>query len=378
MKSSTGQHFVGLDHLRALAAYMVFIWHFSHGYAGVPVPFAGVPIFPLGLLDEGHVGVSLFMVLSGYLFGRLLQGQRMAFLPFLMNRALRLLPLLFFVLFLAWLRLKWRHAGPDELQNYYAALRAGLWRPTLPNGGWSITVECQFYLLLPALLWLSRRLGAMGLLSVLVLSVAVRYAIWRTQGSVQLDAYFSLPGRIDQFVLGMVAARLAPCFRGRHGLALTAFLSLAGVYQWFDGRGGFYEFNGFPSTSSIWVFLCTIEGLTWAVLIAWYDQSFSLRMKGLSGVIARIGSWSYGLYLLHPFWAFWLSGYLQQHVLDMSSFYIAWAIGTLAFLLSLPVAALSWHLIESPFLRWRRPYVVKSSSEIPAQPGPSNTASPLP
>jgi hypothetical protein len=60
MRSSTGQHFVGLDHVRALAAFMVVVWHFSHRFTGVPVPFNQAPL--LGFLDEGHVGVALFMV----------------------------------------------------------------------------------------------------------------------------------------------------------------------------------------------------------------------------------------------------------------------------------------------------------------------------
>ena len=30
MKSSSGEYYVGLDHVRGLAAFMVFSWHFSH------------------------------------------------------------------------------------------------------------------------------------------------------------------------------------------------------------------------------------------------------------------------------------------------------------------------------------------------------------
>ena len=30
MRASTGQYFVGLDHVRALAAFLVFTWHFMH------------------------------------------------------------------------------------------------------------------------------------------------------------------------------------------------------------------------------------------------------------------------------------------------------------------------------------------------------------
>ena len=73
MKSSTGMYFVGLDHIRALAAYIVFSWHFVHVHDG---HLGDSPsIFPLSLLTEGHTGVALFMTLSGYLFTKLLDGK---------------------------------------------------------------------------------------------------------------------------------------------------------------------------------------------------------------------------------------------------------------------------------------------------------------
>lgn len=60
MKSTSGQHFLALDHVRALAAFMVFTWHFTHSSNGYPIPFDYVPlVFPFALLDEGHTGVAL-------------------------------------------------------------------------------------------------------------------------------------------------------------------------------------------------------------------------------------------------------------------------------------------------------------------------------
>ena len=99
MKSSSGEHFIALDHVRALAAFMVVAWHFTHGSTGYPVLFEFVPAFvPFALLDEGQTGVALFMTLSGYLFAKLLDGKSIHYPEFLWNRALRLLPLLSVVL----------------------------------------------------------------------------------------------------------------------------------------------------------------------------------------------------------------------------------------------------------------------------------------
>ena len=64
MRSSSGAHFIALDHVRAIAVFMVIAWHLTHGRDGSPVPFGYVPIlFPFSLLNEGHTGVALFMTL---------------------------------------------------------------------------------------------------------------------------------------------------------------------------------------------------------------------------------------------------------------------------------------------------------------------------
>jgi peptidoglycan/LPS O-acetylase OafA/YrhL len=83
MKSSSGAHFIALDHIRALAAFMVFTWHFIHGPAGdFPVPTGYAPaIFPLSVLDQGHTGVALFMCLSGYLFKKFSIASRLRIRP---------------------------------------------------------------------------------------------------------------------------------------------------------------------------------------------------------------------------------------------------------------------------------------------------------
>ncbi len=94
MKSSSGKYFIGLDHVRAVAAFIVFTWHFIHVNNGQLAP---PPTFPLSLLTEGHTGVALFMVLSGYLFAKLLDGKNIVYTSFFWNRFLRLAPLLLIV-----------------------------------------------------------------------------------------------------------------------------------------------------------------------------------------------------------------------------------------------------------------------------------------
>jgi peptidoglycan/LPS O-acetylase OafA/YrhL len=86
VRSSSGEHYVALDHIRALAMFLVFSWHFL-GRDRLNIHPA---LFPLGLIDQGHVGVALFMTLSGYLFAKLLDGKDINYLAFLRARFMRL------------------------------------------------------------------------------------------------------------------------------------------------------------------------------------------------------------------------------------------------------------------------------------------------
>ena len=99
LESSEGRYFYRVDHIRALAAFIVFVWHFIHSVKGYPVKFNYSPsIFPLSILDEGHTGVALFMTLSGYLFAKLIGDRQINYRSFIYNRALRLLPLFMLVI----------------------------------------------------------------------------------------------------------------------------------------------------------------------------------------------------------------------------------------------------------------------------------------
>src|SRR5215203_561184 len=135
MKSSSGAHFIALDHVRGLAAFIVFTWHFTHGQGeenGYPIPYEYVPdVFLLSILDEGHTGVALFMCLSGYLFAKLLDGRNINYGAFLWNRALRLLPLLAVVILLVGIQSFFRG---EDLYAYARSILRGAIFPSLPNG----------------------------------------------------------------------------------------------------------------------------------------------------------------------------------------------------------------------------------------------------
>lgn len=358
MRSSSGAHFIALDHVRALAAYMVVAWHFTHGTGGFPVPFDYLPaIVPFALLDEGHTGVALFMTLSGYLFAKLLDGKAIRFSAFLWNRALRLLPLLVVVIGLVGLN---RLRRGDDLGAYAMTIVRGLVFPTLPNGGWSITVEAHYYVLLPLLLWMLRRSTWLPW-ALVGAFVALRTWLYVHYGDVQFLAYWTILGRIDQFTLGMIGFGLRRHVQGRH-LAAGALAAAFCTAVWlFDRAGGFYG----TARQPLWVLLPTIEGLAYAVAIAWYDTSFTHTTRGLSAFVARLGEYSYSIYLTHYFIVFPIARFVHERVVDLSNFYVACA-GALVFFAAMAVPGyLSFRFIEAPFLRLRKRYVVTAPAGQP-------------
>ncbi len=353
MRSSSGEHFVALDHLRALAAFLVVAWHFLHTGNGTPVTFEGAPaLFPLALADEGHTGVALFMVLSGYLFAKLLHGRSISYPAFLWNRFLRLAPLLCCTFALVVIE---NHLLGRSNTHYLLGLLRGLIYPVWPNGGWSITTEIHFYLALPLLLALGRRSRAWPLVLVMA-AIALRHHLYVLNGEVQSLSYWTIVGRIDQFVLGILAHLYAAELTRRRPLLLLMVLAFTLFWWWFDSTGGFYQRPFYPSPSALWIWIPTIEGLGYAALILWYDSLKITAQTLASRVLQRLGEYSYSIYLLHFFFVFRLAEYVDEHVMDISNFYVGLLWSTVFFVAMLLPGYLSFRFIESPFLRLRVKY----------------------
>lgn len=349
MRSSTGQHFIALDQVRALAAFLVFSWHFMQGLPAVDQEHYSPLIFPFALIDEGHTGVALFMTLSGYLFAKLLSGQRIRYGAFLYNRAVRLLPLLILVLLV--------RGGLTALQGqdigaYVERVVYGVVKPTLPNGGWSITVEAHYYILLPLFLWLAARHRALPLLLVAV-AMLIRVLWFAQHGEVRSVGYWTIIGRVDQFALGTIAFYFRELARHKHVRAAVLLTGFLIVYWGFDLIGGYTE----TEKSPLWIFLPTLEGAAYAFAIAYYDTSFKPSTRGISSVLGKFGTYSYSIYLLHLFFATELAIFIDQHVMKLSNFYVALVWGIVCFIAAMPLGYVSFRFIESPFLKLRRKYV---------------------
>jgi peptidoglycan/LPS O-acetylase OafA/YrhL len=357
VRSSTGRYYPGLDHMRALAAFLVFGWHFSHGFTGHLVPFGRSATPILAPFSEGHCGVALFMCLSGYLFAKIIADKSVIWHSFYWNRFIRLAPLIIVVFLLKGALIA--HNYPGLLDRYVENLVVGFVRPTWPNGAWSITVEMHFYLLLWIIIPLKRR-WPLSLLCFIAIGLAARLLIYEAGLDVEYYAYWTIIGRIDQFILGIAAWELRGLLRGRHlwmGIATVAFM---GFYQWFASVGGFYGTRG---TQAIWIFIPTIEATFFSFLIAYYDACVFSR-AWYWRLVEAIGTASFSIYLLHIFVVFGLAQIASHYVPAMATWEIAEAVAVVAFVAILPVAWLSYRFVELPFLQFRAKYIRKSEDGL--------------
>ena len=359
MKSHNLAYIPALDHLRLLAALLVLVFHTFHVYFGQwqPAPYAAA----LGLVTEGHTGVALFFVLSGFLFMTMaLQAEHIAYGAFMRNRLLRIFPLFLFFFFVAISLQRDAFRAPDVLYVLFSNIGKP---PTsehfITGAAWTISVEFTFYLVFPFLARFVRAEGAVYLLRLLALMALVKLAAWGVAERATLMFYSTLVGRFDQFLWGMLAALLwqrhADVLR-RHGRWLLA-LALALLWLATAVQARFASYFLPEPRQAFWVFWGTAEALVWAGVVLAYLGAGIAWPQWLARWLERGGAWSYSLYLWHALVLFTL----HRAVGGWMPFASVAANALLHFALALPlclgVAWLSFITIEQPFLRLRGRYV---------------------
>jgi peptidoglycan/LPS O-acetylase OafA/YrhL len=335
-----------IDCLRAVAVLAVIGFHWQ---------VAG--------LGGGFVGVDIFFVISGFLITKLIaDGMRdgsFSFANFYVRRARRLLPALYATILVSAI-VGWFVLLPPAMlefgrsavavlafsSNVLFWLQAGYFdkpsaeKPLLHT--WSLSVEEQFYLVLPVCLWLLIRswqdrkaVVAVALAALAALSFAL--CCWQTVRAPSA-AFFLSPGRAWEFLIGsglvLLDGRSAPALWRWLALALgAAMIGIAAV--------AFGPTTPFPGP---WALLPCLG----AALIVWANgqQAGAGPAALLLAAGAFIGRLSYSLYLWHwPAYVFCRAWNDQD---DLTGGAKA-ALFVAVFLLSL----LSYVAIERPF-RTRR------------------------
>lgn len=296
-----------LQGLRALAVTAVFLYHFDSA-----------------VLPSGFTGVDIFFVLSGFLIGRKLLAEldetgKVDVLRFAAARAKRLLPnatlALVATAIASWLLLP-PYRFSDIANDIFAAalffsnfhfassaidyLRIGS-PPSPVLHFWSLSIEEQFYLGLPALLLaigtflhrgrISVAIAVIGLIALLSFAFG-----WNALSSSQPAAFFQSQNRIWQLAVGIVVGYAVARSRFKlraSSAALLATLALAGLVWSLTMMTGAY-----PGPAALWPTLSTSAFL---VLIFSGRDTVLHRVLRLRPV-QWVGDRSYSLYLWH--WPF--------------------------------------------------------------------------
>lgn len=376
MRSANIRYLPQVDHLRALAAVWVVLYHgvFVIGPALHPSrPMGMLHATPTpnplrALLAEGHTAVALFMVLSGFILTVGSFGRAISYRDFILNRVLRIYPLYVAVLLFV--------LSDDRVTTSVAGLVAmllpladfkldGNW--PLIAMAWAVSVELQFYLLFPFLLRHLNRAPVKTTASVIGTALMFRViglALWVNSRDM---AYYHLIGRIDQFVAGMFAATLFVRWSGRERVFRAVFclaLPAAVLLIWaFQSLGG-----GFDSEARWKVLWPTAEGCAWAAVVLGYAGMGQKLPVPLSKLIAMIGAMSFSIYLLHRVLldAFAQRPWAQIRLTDQPELDALLTTALLVLPLTLAVSAVTYRVIEEPFLNLRRRYVAPAGAALGA------------
>jgi peptidoglycan/LPS O-acetylase OafA/YrhL len=365
-----------LHGLRVLAIVTVVQFHVSWIFAGEQ----GIAL-DQGFLDASltiFFGMDLFFMLSGFLIGSILlrslelhgtQNIR----RFYLRRIFRTFPSYYVVLTILALAMTLTPAQRQHLPYEYLYLTnfCPLGRPDIIMfWGWSLALEEQFYLTVPALFFVLHRLGSdrarVGLLAVLWASglamrlyIYLRYAPW-TDFTLYGALYFRTHTRFDTLVAGILLAFAEQ----RYGEAIGRWLKDPFHRAWL----------ALPSLACLWLLLRPAmfgkEHVQLVHVFAWgtvttvmYFGALLLLLHGegwiqraLSApIFRRLATLGYGVYLVHiP-----LCDHLivpAAHALDARrvSMALVWPASLVALMLGSFAVAYAMHVvIEKPSL-WIR------------------------
>ncbi|HSO29317.1 MAG TPA: acyltransferase family protein [Candidatus Sulfomarinibacteraceae bacterium] len=329
-----------VEGLRGIAVLLVVLFH-----AGLPVP-------------GGFVGVDVFFVISGFLITGLLLREhrttgRVSLGRFYARRVRRLLPAAAVVI-LVTLPAAFAVTGPLDrpgvmIDGAAAALSVSNIRFALAEGDyftaitqpspflhfWSLSVEEQFYLAWPALLFLVARGGRLRVPAALlvVLAGSLTASVLVTQSDIAW-AFYSLPTRAWQLAAGGLLAVGAA--------HLDRLPRLPAVAAGWLAIGGLVASGAFISSSMAYPgWIAVVPTACAAILIAAGERRHGPGPLLSAAPIRFLGRISYSLYLWH--WPILvLPAIAMGGELDLE-IRVALALGAVA------VAALSWRFIEEPF-----------------------------
>ena len=356
-------YFPSIDILRGFAAVSMVVYHVIEHYQWTAFPQTG----PLSWFRIGWMSVDLFFVISGFVIGLSAfsgidrHGAEGFRRPFIRRRLSRIVPLHYLTcaVYVFFVARNLVHEGflPNALAH---ALFIHNWFPSLHgaiNGvNWSLGAEMQFYVLMLVFApWI--RITPWWQLALIFTGIAW---LWRLGVTVlvPLDSPFKeflpfayatqLPGMLDEFLVGLLLARIVNSERGQAFLAwigrgttealastLVVVLVLWGVLSFFWRHASFWD------VPHMAVFFRTVLASAFGLVILVACGLNSEAWLKVTAPLRYFGTISYGIYLWHlPVLLSWKKwpGIEPAQALP------------LVMACTVLLSAMSWHAFEKPFI----------------------------
>lgn len=368
-------YFPSLNGLRFIAAFLVIIHHIEQfkSIYGLDNYYIDSPFIRI----IGKLGVVLFFVLSGFLITYLLLSEERSFQTisirdFYVRRILRIWPLYFLIILLAFLALP--NISIFTLPGYgkeviYKNLfvKLVLYVLFLPNlvlslfgvvpyasHTWSIGTEEQYYLIWPVLLKYIKkyRLGLMGIILIVYSVLAMLFSSHYSEIIPYRGVFnaFWTSFRIDCMAIGGVfsilyfqKSRLLKILLSNYlfyaTILLTLFLILKGItipYIHYD-----------------------VYSILFGIIILNFAVNDRSKLSLENNTFNFLGNISYGLYMYHPI-GIVLTLYIAMSFNLVNNFFIY----PLSILFTILLATLSYKYFETFFLKYKKRFSkIESGSE---------------
>ena len=301
-----------IDGLRAIAVFAVILYH------------AQINLFNYRLFEGGFIGVDIFFVISGYLITSIILKEMIltnsfSFKNFYVRRIRRILPVLLFIM-LASLPFAWIYLLPTTLVDFSKSLlyslgfssnfyfhysgqvygaESGLLKPFLHT--WSLSVEEQYYILFPGVLFVIFKYFKryLGITLFIFFTISLYLADWGSKNYPSFSFYV-LPTRGWEVLAGSILAyiEIKLGHRSKNKVFNVIFPSF-GLLLIIHSIIFFDHKISHPS-------FYTLYPVIGVCLIIWFSNKNEFITKILSSkLLVGTGLISYSLYLWHyPIFAF--------------------------------------------------------------------------
>ena len=342
-----------LDAVRGVAILVVMMHNIGLKY----------PLFhSQQLFGDGWMGVDLFFVLSGFLITGILVDTQQSegyFKNFYVRRCLRIWPLYYSLIFFMFVIVRFLNrsefhavlqqsspwwAYPLFLQNFVGPISTNAAGPL--GVTWSLAIEEQFYLVWPVVV---RFCSLKQLRRVAIVEICISPALRYYLSLHHVNLYTNVFCRLDGLMAGALLALLvrsdnfvAAKWLKRAWIALVVGAPLAFLTAHYNLGWIVYSFTALASAAFVYVSMFSSQ--------KWLQAVMTNRFLIYTGII------SYGLYLLHKI----PSGMVETLHLDRHPFVPL----PFIFVTSFVLAALSWNLLERPFLNLKRFFESTSEGNV--------------